>query len=73
MLLYELTAAAQEDLRDIARYTFTQWGEKQSLHYAALLEMRFHEIAAKTAYYRSFSDRFPRVGCGSYLTASYSP
>ena len=61
MLLYELTGTAQEDLKNIARYTLTKWGEKQSLHYAELLEKRFCEIAAKTAYSRSFSNRFPQV------------
>ena len=61
MLLYELTDSAQEDLKDIARYTLTEWGEKQSLHYAALLEKRFCEIAARTAYSRPFSNRFPQV------------
>jgi len=35
---YELTAPAQEDLKEIARYTVTEWGEKQSLHYAESLE-----------------------------------
>ena len=61
MLLYELTEPAQEDLKDIARYTLTEWGEKQSLRYAALLEKRFCEIAARTATSRPFSNRFPQV------------
>ena len=58
---YELTAPAQEDLKEIARYTVTEWGEKQSLHYAESLEKRFCEIAARTAYSRSFSKRYPQV------------
>jgi toxin ParE1/3/4 len=49
MLPYQLTAPAEDDLREIARYTFAQWGEKQSLHYAGLLEKRFRDIAAGTA------------------------
>jgi plasmid stabilization system protein ParE len=61
MLLYELTALAQEDLKEIARYTLTQWSEKQSLHYAELLEKRFCEIAARTAYSRPLSIRYPQV------------
>jgi plasmid stabilization system protein ParE len=61
MLPYELTALAQEDLKDIARYTLTQWSEKQSLHYADLLEKRFCEIAARTAYSRPLSNRYPQV------------
>jgi toxin ParE1/3/4 len=61
MLLYELTSAAQEDLKEIARYTLTEWGEKQSIHYAELLEARFCEIADRTAHYRQFSRRYPQV------------
>ena len=61
MLLYELTGPAQEDLKDIARYTLTEWGEKQSLHYAELLEKSFCEIAARTVYSRPFSNRYPQV------------
>lgn len=61
MLLYELTAPAQADLEEIARYTLTTWGEKQSLHYAELLESHFCEIAAGTAYSRPFSERYPQV------------
>jgi toxin ParE1/3/4 len=29
MLPYELTLAAEADLREIARYTLRQWGERQ--------------------------------------------
>ncbi len=61
MLLYELTILAQEDLKDIARYTLTQWSENQSLHYAELLEKRFCEIAERTAYSRTLSSRYPQV------------
>jgi plasmid stabilization system protein ParE len=61
MLPYELTAQAEEDLKDIARYTFREWGEKQSFHYAELLEKRFCEIADRTALSRPFSKRFPQV------------
>lgn len=61
MLPYELTIPAQEDLKEIARYTVRKWGKNQSLQYAALLEKRFREIAARTAYCRSFSDRLPHV------------
>lgn len=61
MQFYELTVPAQEDLKEIARYTLTEWGEKQSLHYAELLEKRFREIAARTAHSRPFSNRLPQV------------
>jgi len=58
---YELTASAQEDLKEIARYTLTTWGRKQTLVYAGLLEKHFCEISARTAYVRSFSKRFPQI------------
>ncbi|MGR8981713.1 MAG: type II toxin-antitoxin system RelE/ParE family toxin [Gammaproteobacteria bacterium] len=61
MLLYELIPSAEEDLKDIARYTLKQWGTAQSLHYAGLLEKHFREIAARTAHSRTFSQRYPQV------------
>jgi toxin ParE1/3/4 len=47
MLPYELTSPAEEDLKEISRYTLMHWGKKQSLRYARLLEKRFREIAAR--------------------------
>jgi plasmid stabilization system protein ParE len=38
MLPYELTPAAEADVRDIARYTLRQWGVRQQRRYARLLE-----------------------------------
>jgi len=61
MSVYELTSSAQEDLKEIARYSITKWSKKQSLKYAELLEKRFHEIAARTAYSRNFSNRYPQI------------
>ena len=61
MLPYELTRFAEEDIKEIARYTIEKWGENQSLQYVALLDNRFCEIAEKTAYSRTFSKRFPQI------------
>ena len=61
MLPYEITSPAEEDLKEIARYTLTQWGKKQSLHYAGLLEKCFQDIAKRTAHSRSFSERYPQI------------
>ena len=61
MLPYEITSPAEEDLKDIARYTLTQWGKKQSLHYAGLLEKCFRGIAERTVHSRSFSERYPQI------------
>ncbi len=38
MLPYELTPAAETDLREIARYTLRQWGERQARRYASILD-----------------------------------
>jgi toxin ParE1/3/4 len=58
---YELTQAAEADLRDIARYTLRQWGEQQATHYARMLAQTFHAIADGDVISRSFSDRYPQV------------
>jgi toxin ParE1/3/4 len=44
---YELTPSAEDDLKDIARYTLKQWGKKQSLQYAGLLEQRFSKLPTR--------------------------
>lgn len=61
MRLYILTQLAAGDLKDIARYTLNEWGKKQSLRYASLLEKRFQEIAAGAAISRSFSSLYPQI------------
>jgi toxin ParE1/3/4 len=58
---YLLTTSAEDDLKDIARYTLKQWGKKQSLQYASLLEKRFLEIADRTSLSRSFSEHYPQI------------
>ncbi len=61
MPLYELTPAAEADLKDIARYTSKQWSRKQAIHYAGLLEAGFYQIAENKAFSRSFSETYPEV------------
>jgi toxin ParE1/3/4 len=61
MLPYVLTRSTEDDLRVIARYTLKQWGKKQSLHYASLLEARFLEIANRASFSRPFSECLPQV------------
>jgi plasmid stabilization system protein ParE len=41
MIPYDLTPAAEADLREIARYTRRQWGAAQSRRYAQLLAACF--------------------------------
>lgn len=58
---YVLTQLAANDLKEIARYMLNQWGKKQPLRYANLLEKRFQEIADKTAISRSFTSLYPQI------------
>jgi toxin ParE1/3/4 len=58
---YLLTPSAEDDLKDIARYTLKHWGKKQSLHYASHLETRFLEITDRTCFSHFFSERYPQI------------
>jgi len=58
---YVLTPSAEDDLKDIVRLPLKQWGKKQSLQYASLLETCFLEIADRTSHSRSFSERYPQI------------
>ena len=61
MPLYDITPAAQNDLREIARYTEKHWGHAQAMIYGAALDACFDQIVAGTAFSRAFSERFPSV------------
>jgi len=56
---YELTILAEEDMRDIARYTIDKWGIAQAERYEALLSKRFQEIAQGVITPRIFLKRRP--------------
>jgi len=58
---YALTRLAEEDLKDIARYTLKQWGKEQSIHYAGMLGNFFREIASGSVCSHSFSEAYPQV------------
>ncbi len=58
---YQLTPLAEQDLKEIYRYTIKTWGIKQAQHYAGLLEKRFNDIASKTARVRNLSSLHPDV------------
>ncbi len=58
---YELTLAAETDLREIAQYTLGEWGEQQALRYATALTQTFESIANGKAVSRTFSERLPQV------------
>ncbi|ETW95887.1 MAG: hypothetical protein ETSY1_28795 [Candidatus Entotheonella factor] len=59
MTLYKLTAAAEADLREIARYTRRQWGVAQSRDYARRLTSCFQNIADSEVVPRPFPDISP--------------
>jgi toxin ParE1/3/4 len=61
MLPYELTPAAEADLREIARHTLRQWGVRQQRRYARQLETCFRGIAERRLRSRDFSERYPQV------------
>ena len=61
MLPYELTPAAEADLREVARYTLRQWGARQQRRYARQLETCFRGIADGSLRSRDFSERYPQV------------
>jgi toxin ParE1/3/4 len=58
---YELTLEAEADVREIAQYTFEQWGKKQAMEYATALTHAFEAIGSGRAISRAFSERFPDV------------
>lgn len=56
---YKLTTHAEQDLRDITRYTIDMWGVEQAERYEALLSKRFQEIAQGIVTPRTFLKRRP--------------
>lgn len=45
MPVFRLTKAAENDLKDIARYTQERWGRRQRNKYLRELDKAFHQIA----------------------------
>lgn len=58
---YELTSAAEADLREIVRYSIGRWGEEQAERYAKSLEAGFLKIASNKVLSRQFSPSYPQV------------
>jgi len=58
---YHISPLAEEDIKDIARYTLKQWDEKQSMLYARKLEQHFLDIASEKVFSRRFSDHLSQV------------
>ncbi len=61
MTAYRLTAAAEDDLREIIRYTRKQWGDAQARRYVAALEEGFASLAAGKVRFKDMSALFPTL------------
>ena len=61
MLSYELSLDAEDDLREIARYTLKRWGREALREYQDGLKRTINAIGDNTAQARTFSTLFPRV------------
>lgn len=61
MLPYRLTLSAEEDLKEVVKYTIRNWGKQQAENYAKLLEAALHKIASGKAISRTFSETYPEV------------
>jgi toxin ParE1/3/4 len=53
---YELTEAAEEDLKSIALYTISKWGPAQAVRYGAFLDAHLEAIGSGKARTRIFLD-----------------
>jgi len=58
MQTYELTKDAEQDLRELARYTLSQWGKKILRQYQKGLKDTFYAIATNEVPQRTFSEVF---------------
>jgi toxin ParE1/3/4 len=58
---FELTKAADEDLKGIALYTLSKWGPKQAARYAAALDAHFEAIGNGKARTRIFLQHRPEL------------
>ncbi len=58
---YELTEAADEDLKGIALYTLSKWGPEQAARYGAALDAHFAAIGNGKARSRIFLQHRPEL------------
>jgi toxin ParE1/3/4 len=61
MANYELTEAADEDLKGIASYTISKWGSGQAVRYGAFLDAHFEAIGSGKARTRVFLRHRPEL------------
>lgn len=58
---FELTAAAEEDLKTIALYSISKWGTAQASRYGAVLDSHFEAIGKGEARTRVFLPHRPEL------------
>lgn len=61
MKAYQLTLAAENDLREIAQYTIREWGEQQAVQYASAISQTLQSIGSGQSVSRHFSERYPQL------------
>ncbi len=58
---YRLTKDAEQDLREVARYTRKEWGLAMLREYRGGLKKTFEAIGKNDVVSRDFSDNFPEL------------
>jgi len=66
MLPYNLATAAENDLREIARYTLNTWGKEALEQYRIGLKNTFLGIVKNEVQKRTFSTAFPDLFVSKY-------
>lgn len=61
MTVYQLTDAAEADMRDIIRYTRKQWGDDQVRRYVARLEQGIARLVAAQGAFKDMSTLYPAL------------
>ena len=58
---YALTKDAENDLKEIARYTLKEWDEPTFQRYKKGLSEKFNELAQPSVVKKTFSQAFPQL------------
>ena len=66
MTTYELSKDAEDDLREIARYTLDMWGADKFSDYREGIKNTLAEIGEGTVTFRQFSSRFSNLYVTKY-------
>ncbi len=61
MKAYVLTKSAQADLKEIVRYTLTEWGAVQCGRYVAALEQQAEALATGKGVFKEMSEILPQL------------